>query len=370
MRKQVIRVANKVIGEGYPCFIVAEAGVNHNGSVKLAKRLIDSAKKVGADAVKFQMFIPSELVTRNAKKAQYQIETTGIDKNQYAMLKRLALSENQFRRLADYAKKVGILLFATIHDEKSLETFENLNLPIIKIASSDCNNGLLLYKIASNQILKEKPLFLSTGGVTFSDVEKSLVFLRENGFRGPILIYHCVASYPTPSNQQNLRVIETFTKILGKKHGLLVGFSDNGDDVNIPVDAVRLGAVSVEKHLTLDKNFEGPDQKISLEHEEFLRMVSRIREVERLDDRHIENKDALGSGVKKIQPSEYSINAVAKKAVRARRYLHAGTKLTLDSLVCKRPQGQVSPMDFQNLLGKSLKRAVRADGEITPEILA
>lgn len=370
MNKLAIKVGNKFIGEDCPCFIVAEAGVNHNGSLKLAKKLIDQAKAVGADAVKFQIFIPDEIVTRHAEKGDYQKETTGERESQYEMLRRLALSEEEFANLKVYAKEKGIIFYATVHDLASVDIFARLDLPIIKIASPDLNNGLLLYKIAKNRKLTKKPLFLSTGGSTMKDVKKSLKFLRDRGYSEPILVYHCTSSYPTPTNQQNLAVVKTFWKKIAPKFGVLVGFSDNGDDVHIPVDAVILGAISIEKHMTLDKNMEGPDHRSSLSGLEFAEMVRKIREVEFSGTRRINVKEALGDGVKKIQLSEANNIDIFRKAVRARVNLSAGTKISFEVLNAKRTRGTFNPLDFEQLLGKRLNQDVIADQEITPALVS
>ena len=369
MSNQIIKVGNRLIGNGYPCFIVAEAGVNHNGSLRLAKRLIDQAKAVGADAVKFQIFVPDEIATRNAAKGNYQKETTGSDENQYQMLKRLALSEKDFAKLKDYSKKRGIIFFASLHDLASVDIFSKLDLPIIKIASPDLNNGLLLYKITKNRKLAKKPLFLSTGGGTLKDVKKSLEFLRDHGFRGPILVYQCTSSYPTPTNEQNLAVIKTFWKQIAPKFGAVIGFSDNGNDINVPVDAVILGAVSVEKHMTLNKNNVGPDHKASLEDTEFLEMVRKIREVEYSKTRSIKVKDAFGDGIKRIQPSESNNIDIFRKAVRARIDLPKGTLISVKVLNAKRTRGDFNPLEFEKLLCKKLRQDVRADQEITPDLV-
>lgn len=369
MNKLAIKVGNKFIGEDCPCFIVAEAGVNHNGSLKLAKKLIDQAKRVGADAVKFQIFIPEEITTRDAAKGDYQKETTDGQESQYEMLKNLALTEEEFGQLKSRAQNKGIIFYATPHDLASVDIFARLDLPVIKIASPDLDNGLLLYKIANHPELKSKPLFLSTGGGTMADVQASLSFLRDHGFEGPILVYHCTSSYPTPTEEQNLKVIETFKGGLGKEFGVLVGFSDNGDQIAVPVDAVVLGAVSVEKHMTLDKNMEGPDHRASLDGPQFAQMVEAIRSIEASGDKTIKSKAALGDGVKKIQPSEANNIDIFKKAVRARGDLKAGTVITFEVLNTKRTRGSFSPLEFKKLLGRRLKQNIAADQEISPEMV-
>lgn len=367
--KVAVKILNKLVGNSQPCFVVAEAGVNHNGQMDLAKRLIDQAKAVGADAVKFQIFVPDEIATKDAAKGNYQKETTGEGESQYEMLKKLALTEEQFAELQDYSREVGIIFYATPHDLASVDIFARLDLPVIKIASPDLNNGMLLYKIAGDSRLNGKPLFLSTGGGTLEDVDRSLEFLKSHGFEGPILVYHCTSSYPTPNEEQNLRVLDTYEREFGEKYGVLVGFSDNGDDIEVPVDAVSLGAVSIEKHMTLDKNMEGPDHRASLNAEEFTEMVKLIRQAEAQHRKDTKHSEALGDGVKKVQPSESNNIEIFRKAVRARANMRAGDAITFESLIPKRTRGKQSPMDFESLLGKVLIRGVEADKEISSDMV-
>lgn len=365
MKSYEIKIGNRIISETSPCFIVAEAGVNHNGKIRIAKKLIKVAKDIGADAVKFQIFIPNEIVTADAKKASYQEETEKNSKTQREMLKKLALTEDQLSKLKNYAKKIGIPFFATPHDLSSLDIFTRLDMPIIKIASSDIDNGLLFYKIAKNPKLKNKPLFLSTGTATFKAVNQALNFLRDQGFTGQIIVYQCTSSYPTPANEQNLNVIKTYKKSLGSKYQVLVGFSDNGDNIDIPVDAVALGAVSVEKHLTLDKNMEGPDHKASLNPVQFSQMVNSIRNLEQIGRNKIRCLQALGKSVKKPQKSELENIPIVRKAIRAKRNLKANSIVAIEDITAKRPQGENSALNFHMLLGKRLTKDVLADEEIS-----
>lgn len=367
-----ISIANKKIGKGQPCFIVAEAGVNHNGDVDLAKKLVTVAKEAGADAVKFQIFIPEEIVSPDAAKADYQKETTG-EGSQYEMLKALALSEDEFYELRDFAKKAGIIFFATPHDLSSVDIFERLDLPIIKVASPDANNALLFKKLAGSTKLRTKPLFLSTGASTLAEVKESVDFLKENGFSGPILIYHCVSAYPAPPRDQNLKVIEAFRK---EFPDLPIGFSDNTGDIDILKAAVYLGAVSIETNITMDRNMEGPDHRISNTPAEFAKMVEEIREVENdpdsfaaaLDNPKI--KEALGDGIKRVMPSEVSTMQIARKSIVAARDLLAGDLITFDMLSTRRPMGGLSPIDFGVLISKRLKYDVKKGDKLTTKNVA
>jgi|SRR3990167_2269516 len=367
MTKATISVGDKKIGSGQPCFIVAEAGVNHNGDLNLAKQLVAATKESGADAVKFQIFIPEEIVSPDATKADYQKETTGGG-SQYEMLKKLALTEKEFIQLRNFAKEVGITFFATPHDLASVDIFERLDLPIIKVASSDSYNALLFKKLAMSKKLKTKPLFLSTGASTLEEVKKSIRFLRKNGFTGPILVYHCVSAYPAPPRDQNLRVIETFKKEFSD---LPIGFSDNTGDIDILKTAVYLGAVSIETNITMDRNMEGPDHRISSEPAGFSKIVKEIRAVENnpssfakmLNDSKI--KETLGDGIKRVLPSEIDTMQITQKSIVAARDLVAGDLITLEMLSARRPMGGLSPMEFGLLISKKLKHAIGKGSRIT-----
>jgi len=370
-KRQIIKIADRKIGDGQPCFIVAEAGVNHNGNLKIAKQLVDATKGAGADAVKFQIFIPEEIVSPDAAKADYQKETTG-DGSQYEMLKKLALTEAEFKELKDYAKQAGIIFFATPHDLTSVDTFERLDLPIIKVASPDSNNALLFKKLSSREGLRTKPLFLSTGASTLNEVKRSVKFLRKSGFSGPVLIYHCVSAYPAPPSDQNLRVIETLRAAF---EGLPIGFSDNTGDVDVLEAAVFLKAASIETNITLDRNMEGPDHRISSEPEEFAGLVRRIRRVESNPEEYIglqtsKIKAALGDGIKRVMSSEVSTMQIARKSVVASKDLPEGEVVTVEMLSTRRPMGKLSPMDFEQLIGKKLVRSVDKWEELTPTDVA
>ncbi len=365
-KRQTIYIDGRKIGDGHPCFIVAEAGVNHNGSLDIAKKLVNAAKLSGADAVKFQIFIPEEIVSPDAPKADYQKKTTG-EGSQYEMLKKLALTEDEFLELRDYAKNAGIIFFATPHDLASVDIFEKLDLPIIKVASPDSNNGLLFIKLASSEKLRNKPLFLSTGASTLSEVEESVRFLRINGFTGPILVYHCVSAYPAPPKDQNLNVLGSFRKSFPD---LPIGFSDNTGDVDIIKAAVFLKAASIEANITMDRNMEGPDHRISNEPHEFAQMVERIRKLENDPGSYKgiatpKIKEALGDGQKRVMPSEVSTMQVARKSIVASRELFDSEVITLDMLSARRPMGGLSPMEFEKLVGRRTAHPVGKWVELT-----
>ena len=264
-----LKIGDKLIGEEEPCFIIAEAGVNHNGSVELAKKLIDAAKDAGADAVKFQTFKAESVVVKDAQKAEYQKETTG-EGSQYEMIKKLELTEEDFRELADYAKEKDIMFLSSPFDKESVDLLNELDVPAFKVGSGEITNLPLLRYIAK----KEKPIILSTGMSTLGEIEEALDVIRSEGVEDIILL-HCVSNYPARIEDVNLRALGT----LKQAFKLPVGFSDHTLGITAPIAAVALGACVIEKHFTLDRNLPGPDHKASLEPEELKEMAKAIREV-------------------------------------------------------------------------------------------
>jgi len=263
------KIGDKLIGEEEPCFIIAEAGVNHNGSIELAKKLIDAAKDAGADAVKFQTFKTENVVVKDAQKAEYQKETTG-EGSQYEMIKKLELTEEDFRELADYAKEKDIMFLSSPFDKESVDLLNELDVPAFKVGSGEITNLPLLRYIAK----KEKPIILSTGMSTLGEIEEALDVIRSEGVEDIILL-HCVSNYPARIEDVNLRALGT----LKQAFKLPVGFSDHTLGITAPIAAVALGACVIEKHFTLDRNLPGPDHKASLEPEELKEMAKAIREV-------------------------------------------------------------------------------------------
>ena len=282
-----IRIEDKLIGEEEPCFIIAEAGVNHNGSVELAKKLIDAAKDAGADAVKFQTFKAENVVVKDAQKAEYQKETTG-EGSQYEMIKKLELTEEDFRELADYAKEKDIMFLSSPFDKDSIDLLNELDVPAFKVGSGEITNFPLLRYIAK----KGKPIILSTGMSTLGEIEEALDVIRSEGVED-IALLHCVSNYPARIEDVNLRAMGT----LKQAFKLPVGFSDHTLGITAPIAAVALGACVIEKHFTLDRNLPGPDHKASLEADELKEMVKAIREVEKV----------LGNGIKRPTKEEEEI---------------------------------------------------------------
>ena len=337
-----VKVSNKLIGEEEPCFIIAEAGVNHNGDVNLAKKLIDIAKDAGVDAVKFQTFKAENVVTKNAEKAEYQKETAAIGELQYDMIKKLELTEEDFKELADYAKKKDIIFLSSPFDRESVDLLDEISVPAYKVPSGEITNFPLLKHIAK----KGKPIILSTGMATLGEIEDALRVIREVGVDDVVLL-HCVTSYPAKIEDVNLRVIETL------KHAfkLSVGFSDHTHGITVPIAAVSLEAVVIEKHFTLDNNLPGPDHKSSLEPDELKEMVVAIRDVEK----------ALGDGIKRPTKEEEEIKKVARRSIVAKVDILEGTVITEDMLNIKRPGTGISPSKLNDVLRKKAIKNIKKD---------
>lgn len=299
------------------CLIIAEAGVNHNGDVKIAKKLCWAAKEAGADVVKFQTWITEKIITRNVDQAEYQRENTGKDESQFNMLKSLELSYDEFTEVKKYCDEIGITFASTADEEDSLDFLVDLGVPFIKIGSGDVGNIPYLRYIGQ----KKLPVILSTGMSTLADVEISLKALRDGG-APEVTLLHCTTNYPCPYDAVNLKAMDT----LKNAFGLPVGYSDHTEGIEVAVAAVARGAGIIEKHFTLDKNMEGPDHKASTEPAEFKAMVESIR--------HIES--ALGSGVKQPTKAEQIISQVVLKRIVARRTIRLGQVISEEDICVKR----------------------------------
>lgn len=322
--------------------IIAEAGVNHNGSLDLAKRLVDAAKESGADIVKFQTGNPTALTSRYAEKAEYQKENTGADESQLEMLKKLMLSHEEFYELKDYCDTVGIEFLSTPFDLGSIDFLEKLGCDIWKIPSGEITNLPYLEEIASTH----KPIIMSTGMATLDEVSDAMQVLKRNG-TGEITLLHCTTQYPAPYESVNLRAMLT----LKEKFGCRVGYSDHTKGIEVPIAAVAMGAEVIEKHFTLDRNLPGPDHKASLEPDELKKMVSFIRHIEQ----------AMGDGVKKPSESEIPNMIVARKSIIASRDIRKGEILTADNITTKRPGNGISPMKWYEVLGTKAVRDFKED---------
>lgn len=326
--------------------IIAEAGVNHNGNMDIAKRLIDAAADAGVDYVKFQTFKTENLVSFNAPTAEYQKAATQ-ETSQYAMLKRLELNEQQHIELIKYCNRKGVKFLSTAFDMDSIDLLESLNLDLWKIPSGEITNYPYLARIAATG----KPIIMSTGMCDTSDINNALDALIENGAtKESITLLHCNTQYPTPYEDVNLLAMNT----IRSDYGLATGYSDHTQGIEIPVAAVALGACVIEKHFTLDRNMEGPDHKASLEPAELKKMVEAIRIVEQ----------ALGSASKTVSPSEAQNKSIARKSIVAKRNIHKGETLTEDNITVKRPGNGISPMKWREVIGTPATRDFAPDEPI------
>lgn len=350
-------------------FIIAEAGVNHNGDLELAKQLVDAAASAKADAVKFQTFRAEHLVSHNTPKAEYQMHTTDSTESHFDMIRNLELPEFYHEELIKYSKSKGIMFLSTPFDMFSLNLLtKNFDLQTIKIPSGEITNAPLLLQIARTS----KQVILSTGMSNLSDIEKALSVLAygfimqhtdipfsedferayassagQNALREKVTLLHCTSEYPAPFAEVNLKVMDT----LSQAFGLQVGYSDHTAGIHIPVAAVARGAVLVEKHFTMDRNLPGPDHKASIEPYELKLMVEQIRDIEL----------ALGDGIKRTMPSEWKNREVVRKSLVSAKAIASGEKITPDNITCKRAGYGVSPFEYWNTIGETVTRDYVAD---------
>ena len=325
--------------------IIAEAGVNHNGSVDLAKRLIDAAAAAGVDYVKFQTFKTENLVSKSAKKADYQQKNMNSgDDSQFNMLKKLELSQEQHEELIGYCKSKGVKFFSTAFDLDSLDYLSSLQLGMWKIPSGELTNYPYIKKIALNR----EPVILSTGMSTMDEIREAISVLTKFGVSlDQITVLHCNTEYPTPMADVNLKAMQT----IADEFGVKVGYSDHTQGIEVSIAAVALGATMIEKHFTLDRNMEGPDHKASLEPDELKAMVSAIRNIE----------IALGSSEKKVSKSEEKNRSAARKSIVAARNIDKDELLTEENIAIKRPGNGISPMRWEEVLGTKAIRSFKTD---------
>lgn len=322
--------------------IIAEAGVNHNGDINLAKKLIEQAAKAGADVVKFQTFKANSCVSMSAKKAKYQLETTAKEESQLEMIQKLELSYESHFELMKHCKKHGIAFLSTPFDLESVEFLKGLDLPYFKIPSGEITNLPYLKAVAKCK----KKVLLSTGMANLGEIEAALTILRKNGTRN-ITLLHCNTEYPTPFEDVNLNALKT----LKEAFKLEVGYSDHTEGIVASLGAVALGAVVIEKHFTLDKTMEGPDHRASLEFEELRALCKGIRELEK----------ALGSGIKKASKSEAKNKIIARKSLVAKHEIQKGEKFSIENLTTKRPGSGISAMRYEEYLGKRALKTYKKD---------
>ena len=325
-------------------FIIAEAGVNHNGNVEIAKKMIDAAAEACADAVKFQTLSAERMLVESAQKADYQKETTDKAESQFQMIKKLELSGDDHEVLMSHCRQRGILFLSSPFDVTSVDLLDELGLEMFKIPSGEIVNLPYLRKIGA---LKRK-VILSTGMATISEVEEALDILVGAGTcRSEISVLHCTTGYPAAMADVNLRAMQTIARALDVR----VGYSDHTPGIEIAVAAVAMGATIIEKHFTLDRNMSGPDHKASLEPHELRDMVCSIRNVEK----------ALGDGKKEPSPSELRIAAVVRKSIVAAEDIKAGDIFSAKNLSVKRPGTGISPMQWDDLIGRHAGRAFKKD---------
>lgn len=329
-------------------FIIAEAGVNHNGNLELAKKMIDVAVDVGANAVKFQTFKTVRVVCRYAPKAEYQKKTTSASESQFEMVKNLELDAVVHRELFDYCKKKNIRFLSSPFDLESIDLLNELGLDIFKIPSGEITNLPYLRKIASIR----KEIILSTGMADLGEIEDALDVLTGAGTElKDITVLHCNTEYPTPIEDVNLRAMLT---IKAAFPGIKIGYSDHTLGIEVPIAAVAMGATTIEKHFTLDKNMAGPDHKASLEPRELKDMICAIHNIEK----------GLGNGIKKPSRSELKNILIARKSIVAERNIQKGEVFTEENLTVKRPGTGISPMRWDEVIGKKAGRDYKNDEEI------
>lgn len=331
-------------------FIIAEAGVNHNGSLAVARRLAEAAKEAGADAVKFQSFRAESLVSRGAAKATYQLRETDAAESQLDMLKRLELDAAAHAELMAHCRRIGIGFLSSPFDEESADLLERLGVERFKLGSGELTNLPLLAHVAR----KGKPMILSTGMATLGEVETALGSIRDHG-GAVVTLLHCVTEYPAPAEQVNLRAMLT----LGAAFGLPVGYSDHTEGAEMCIAAAALGARVIEKHLTLDRRMEGPDHRASLEADGFARMVRAVRRV----------RLALGNGIKRPAPCEEANIPIARKSIVAARAIMRGAVITRSDLAVKRPGHGVAPGDLERVIGRRAAVDLQPDEVVTWEAL-
>lgn len=363
-----IKIVDKLISSKSPCFIIAEAGVNHNGDFELAKKLVDEAKEAGVDAVKFQTFQAEKIVTPDAEQAKYQSKNIGQKESQYAMLKRLELSYDNFRELKKYCDQKKIIFLSTPHSSKEDVDLVCEICPAIKVGSGDLTNLPILKYMA----LKNLPIILSTGMADLIETKEAVDVIFS--INQQLIVLHCTTNYPTLIDEVNLKVMDTLKKELN----LIVGYSDHTEGINVSLAAVALGASMIEKHFTLDKNLPGPDHKASLESKELKALVDEIRRIEeRLANgekseniiKELNIDEALGNGIKKPNASEIEVAKVVRKSIIAKKEIKKGEILKEDALTIKRPGTGIKPKFFNEIIGKKAKKNIKKDELIKLESL-
>lgn len=344
---KIIKIGNKKIGYGYPCFIIAEAGVNHNQSLDLALKLVDIAAEAGADAVKFQTFKAEDVVTEKGEMTSYQKANLSKDMNQRMMLKRLELPEDFYRPIINRCREKNILFMSTPHGgKKSVDFLEELGVKVYKIGSGDLTNYILLDRVAKTG----KPVILSSGMATLDEVKDAVEFVKSRG-NDQTAVLHCTTNYPCQPHEVNLLAMQTMMEELD----VPVGYSDHTQESQVAIMAATLGMAVYECHFTLDKTLPGPDHIASCEPDELRRRIEAIRKA----------RVILGKAEKKPNKSELSMIAFVRKSLVATRKLPSSHSINDEDMEAKRPGDGVSPTQYEKFLGKRLQRALKADQQIT-----
>lgn len=346
----IITIGERKVGVGEPCFILAEAGVNHNGSLELARELVDIAVEARVDAIKFQTFKPEKVSSPLAPKATYQLETTDTEESQLEMGKKLELPFEAFRELQSYCNAKGMLFLSTPFDHESADFLDELMVPAFKIPSGEITNLPFVDHIAR----KGRPLIVSTGMSTLQEVATVVETIRATG-NEQLAILHCVSNYPAQPSSINLRAMHT----MAEEFGVAVGYSDHTIGIDIANAAVALGACIVEKHFTINRDLPGPDHRASLEPHELAAMVRSIRDIEA----------ALGDGCKRPALEELNTAMVARRSLVAAHYIHAGTLLTEDMIAILRPGTGLCPAMRPQLLGQRARHDIQAGTLLTLDML-
>lgn len=331
-----------------PVTVIAEAGVNHNGDLAIAKQLIDVAATAGANFVKFQTFKAEKIVSTSARKADYQLQNDAKgEATQLAMLKKLELDQSMHQELIKHAHQQGIQFLSTPFDPESVDLLDALGISVFKIPSGEITNAPLIEKIGRLC----KPVILSSGMATLGEIEEALFVLLNSGLlRDQITVLHCNTEYPTPITDVNLRAMQT----IGAALKVPVGYSDHTLGLEIPIAATALGATIIEKHFTLDRTMDGPDHRASLEPDELNQMVRAIRHVSL----------ALGSGIKQPSPSEAKNSTVARKSIHLSTNLPTGHLLRTEDLIMKRPGNGISPMHYAQVVGRIIRQPLPTDHQL------
>lgn len=350
-RIESVAIGETLISENSACFVIAEAGVNHNGNLALAYQLVDAAAHAGADAVKFQSFHADLLVTATAPKPAYQRTAGAPEETQGQLLRALELSFEQQRAIADYCRDAGIRFLSTPFDEQSADFLEQLGVPAFKFASGELTNHPLLSYVAQ----KRRPMIVSTGMANLSDVADAVRVVREAG-NDDLILLHCLSAYPAPTSEVNLRAMMSMSRAFG----VLVGYSDHTSGTAVALAAVARGARVLEKHLTIDRALPGPDHTTSIEPREFAKMITEIRNIEL----------ALGDGEKRCMPSEQEVATLARRSIFAKTTILAGTTILPHMLAVRRPAVGLAPAMVARIVGRKVARDIPAESPITLDALA